>query len=120
MDTMASKVVRKHYSARWVTARIDHIEFLQPIYEDEELLFFASLNRVWNTSCEIGVKVIVKRKGTDIWTASGYFTFVALDSRGKPKPIPQVIPETEEELRRFQEADCRRSKRLAERKRPAK
>lgn len=116
MDTVAAKVARRHRRGNWVTARIDHLEFLQPIYEDETLLFYSSINRVWNTSCEIGVKVVVRRDNKDIWAVSGYFTFVALDTKGKPTPIPQIIPEGQEELRRFHEAEERRAKRLEERK----
>ena len=118
MDVIAGKIARKHKRGFWVTARIDHIDFLCPVYEDETILFFSSINRVWNTSCEIGVKILVQRPKTGILehVASAYFTFVHLDGKSRPAQIPSVIPETPEEKRRFEEAQERRAKRLAERK----
>lgn len=118
IDDRAAKVVRTHRRGRWRTAAIDHIEFLRPVYEDEILLFFASINRVWNTSCEVGVKILAKnpKTGLEEHVVSAYCTFVALDKRGKPTPVAQVVPQTPEELRRFKEAELRRQQRLAKRK----
>jgi acyl-CoA hydrolase len=74
----------------------------------------SSVNRVFRTSMEIGVKVFVEdlQTGNVRHTSSAYLTFVALDKSGVPAPIPQVIPETDDEKRRFEEAARRRDYRL--------
>jgi acyl-CoA hydrolase len=79
----------------------------------------SQVNRVFHTSMEVGVKVMVEdlMTGRKQHTCSAYLTFVALDARGKPAPITPVIPETEEEERRYREAEERREYRLALRKR---
>jgi len=71
---------------------------------------------------EVGVRVLVEDllNGVQQHTSSAYLTFVALDEQGKPSPIPPVIPETEEEKRRFDDAGERREYRLALRKRSRK
>ncbi len=80
------------------------------------------MNRVFRTSMEVGVKVLVEDllTGNQMHTSSAYLTFVALDNDGKPMEIVPVIPETEEELRRYQEAGERREYRLMLRKRSGK
>jgi acyl-CoA hydrolase len=77
----------------------------------------ASVNRVFNTSMEVGVKVFAERimTGERQHTSSAYVTYVAIDEQGRPKRVPPVIPETEEEKRRYREAAVRRNLRLATR-----
>jgi acyl-CoA hydrolase len=79
----------------------------------------ASVNRVFRSSMEIGVKVITEKllTGVRLHTCSAYLTFVALDENGKAVSVLPVIPETEDEKRRYREAGERREYRLALRKR---
>jgi len=79
----------------------------------------ASVNRVFHTSMEVGVRVMTEKMltGERRHTCSAYLTFVALDENGKPVPVCPVIPETEEEKRRYQHAGERRENRLAMRQR---
>ena len=100
-----------------MTLGVDSVRFLAPARHGEILVFQAAVNRVWRTSMEVGVKVWSEdfktpaRRRTHIFSA--YFTFVAVDERLCPVEIPQVIPESEEEKRRFAQADERRQRRLA-------
>jgi acyl-CoA hydrolase len=77
------------------------------------------VNRVFQTSMEVGVKVWVEdlRTGDRLHTSSAYLTFVAIDGKGKCHGVPPVIPETSEEKRRYEEALRRREYRLELRKR---
>jgi acyl-CoA hydrolase len=83
------------------------------------MILRSSVNRVFRTSMEVGVKVETENlmTGQRLHTCSAYLTFVALDEQGKTIPIPAVIPETEDEQRRFREAGERREYRLALRNR---
>jgi len=98
-----------------VTASIDHMTFLHPVHIGELLILKSAVNRVFRTSMEVGVKVWVENMTTGLvrHTSSAYLTFVALDSKHNRIPIAPVIPETEEDKRRFEEAGCRREYRLA-------
>jgi acyl-CoA hydrolase len=102
-----------------VTASIDHMNFLHPIQIGQLIVMHSQVNRVFHTSMEVGVKVMVEdlMTGRKQHTCSAYLTFVALDTHGKPAPIQPVIPETDEEKRRYREAEERREYRLALRKR---
>lgn len=117
IDSLAARVARQHSGLICVTASIDSMNFLAPVLEDETLIIKASVNHVWTSSMELGVKVLVKRKESVAHVASAYLTFVALDKAGKPTRVSPVIPETEDEQRRYQDADIRRQVRLANRHR---
>jgi acyl-CoA hydrolase len=73
---------------------------------------------VWNTSMEIGVKVFAEDilSGERGHTCSAYLTFVALDEQGRRHAVRPVIPETPDEIRRYEQADERRKQRLAHRR----
>ena len=90
------------------------MSFLHPIHIKQLLILKASVNRVFRTSLEVGVKVWVEDPGTGqvLHTSSAYLTFVALDHNGKPLAVAPVIPETEEEKRRYEQAERRREERL--------
>ena len=98
-----------------VTASVDHMTFLHPVHIGELLILKSAVNRVFRTSMEVGVKVWVENMTTGLvrHTSSAYLTFVALDSKHNRIPIAPVIPEAEEEKRRFEEAGRRREYRLA-------
>jgi len=102
-----------------VTASVDSLHFLHPVHINELIILRSSVNRVFRTSMEIGVKVMTENllTGARRHTCSAYLTFVAIDKQGKAVEIPSVIPETEEELRRYRQAGERREYRLAMRNR---
>jgi acyl-CoA hydrolase len=97
-----------------VTLAIDSVRFLAPAKHGDILILQASINRVWRTSMEIGIRVTAEnyssQKKTRIFSA--YFTFVALDDQLKPVPIPPVVPVTDEEKRRYEQAEVRRQHRM--------
>ena len=92
------------------------MHFLGPARRGDILIFRAAVNRTWRTSMEIGVKVLAEhyKTGQRKHILSAYFTFVAVDEYGKPVEVPQIIPETPLEKRRFEEADLRRTRRQEE------
>jgi acyl-CoA hydrolase len=104
----------RHARMPVVTASVDSMSFLRPIHIGQLVVLRASVNRVFRTSMEVGVKVCVEdlQSGEVRHTNSCYLTFVALDAEGRPREIPQVAPETEAELRRWREAEGRRKTRL--------
>lgn len=118
IDTAAGVVAKRHARSNVVTASIDSLDFHHPVYVGDVVFFKASINYVGNTSMEVGVRVEAENPitGEVRHTASAYLTFVALDENGKPKPVPKLIVETEEEKRRFREAERRRQIRLSEKK----
>lgn len=118
-DRIASVVADKHSEAKiCVTAQVDSMHFLAPAHRDDTLVFYASINRSWSSSMEIGVKVFAENYHlkTKRHIVSAYFVFVALDENRIPAKVPAVIPETEEEKRRYEEAEARLVRRQAERK----
>ncbi|MBL8179442.1 MAG: acyl-CoA thioesterase [Bryobacterales bacterium] len=114
VDIAAALAAMRHARCSVVTASIDHMNFLYPIHIGELVLLKASVNRVFTTSMEVGVKVLVEnlRTGAVRHTSSAYLTFVAIDEEGKKIALPQALPETDEEIRRYQKAGERRKIRL--------
>lgn len=115
VDLCGAIAAMRHARCTVVTAAIDQMTFLHPIHIGELVRLKSQVNRVFRTSMEVGVKVWVEnlQSGELKHTSSAYLTFVALDRAGKRVALPQVIPETEEETRRFEEAAERRAYRLA-------
>jgi acyl-CoA hydrolase len=118
VDLAAAMAGMRHARRPIVTAALDSMRFLHPVKIGQLIVLRASVNRVFNTSMEIGVKVETETllTGSKLHTCSAYLTFVALDENSRPAPIPPVIPETEDEQRRYREAGERREYRLAVRK----
>ena len=118
IDTAAGLVANRHTRSNTVTASIDRLDFHHPVYVGDLVTFKASMNYAGTTSMELGVRVEAENvfTGEVRHTASAYLTFVALDREGKPKPVPPLIPETDEEKRRNLEAKGRRDARLRDRK----
>src|SRR3954451_16570655 len=104
-----------------VTASVDQMTFLHPVRLGELVILKSQVNRVFRTSMEVGVKVWVENLQTRAirHTSSAYLTFVALDMTGNRVVLPQVIPDNEDDQRRFDMAAERRSYRLAFRERAA-
>lgn len=116
-DIIAAIAATQHSGIQCVTKRIDPFNFDDGVRRGEILIFYASVNRVWRTSMEVGVKIFAKhpvKNPTPRYVASGYFTFVNIGADGKPTPCRPVIPETDEEKRRYDQADLRRQSRLTE------
>jgi len=123
-DRLAGVVAQKHSGKIAVTLLVDSMRFLAPASQGETLIFKAAVNRVWQSSMEIGVKVCAENFQTSErrHVLSAYFTFVALDENGRPTTIPPVLPETIGEWRRYDEAELRRQTRLSKesaRKKPS-
>ena len=114
VDLAGALAAIRHARRPVVTASVDHMNFLHPVKIGQLILLKSSVNRVFRSSMEIGVKVWVEdlRTGAVRHTSSAYLTFVALDANGQTVPIPPVIPETEDEKRRYEEAARRRDYRL--------
>lgn len=114
-DRLALVVSERHSGITCVTASVDSMHFRAPAKDGDTLLFSASVNRAWTSSMEIGVKVLAENSysGDTKHIVSAYFTFVALDEDMKPAEVPDVLPTTADEKRRYQNAQIRRDGRLA-------
>jgi uncharacterized protein (TIGR00369 family) len=117
IDNCAGVVAVRHSRSNAVTASIDRLDFLYPVYAGDLVTFKASANYVGKRSMEIGVRVETENlyTGETRHTASAYLTYVALDKSGRPVELPPLILETEDQKRRNQEARSRREVRLRER-----
>ncbi|WP_405239462.1 acyl-CoA thioesterase [Lentisalinibacter orientalis] len=113
-DRTALIVAERHSGNTCVTAAVDSLNFLSPARTGETLVVKASVNRAWNTSMEIGVRVVAEnsRSGEVRHVVSAYLTFVGLDETGRPTAVPDVLPETDDEKRRYRSAQVRRDARL--------
>lgn len=114
IDITAAIAAQRHSRSNVVTASMDELDFHYPIKVGSLIVLKASVNYTGRTSMEVGVKVFSENTltGEQRHTSSAYLTFVALGADGRPALIAPVIPETEEEKRRFEEARNRRSLRL--------
>lgn len=117
IDIAAAIASSRHCNNVAVTASVDNLQFHHPIHLGDIVRLKASVNRAFNSSMEVGVRVEVENifTGNIIHSNSAYLTFVSIDSStGKPVKVPQIIPETEEEKRRYEQALKRREQRLKE------
>jgi len=116
IDNTAGIVAYRHARANVVTASIDRLDFHHPAFVGELLTFKASLNYVGRSSMEIGVRVEAENllSGDVRHVASAYLTFVSLDEKYKPKGVPALVLETDEECRRNREAISRSQMRRLE------
>ena len=117
IDVVGAISACRHSRAITVTASMDHLDFVAPVHVGEFLILKASVNRAFKTSMEVGVKAMVEDVlgGTGTrHVASAYLTYVALDMFGKKLEVPAVVPETEHQKRRFEDAANRRAMRTDE------
>jgi len=114
IDAVAGAAATRHARARVVTARIDQLSFLAPVYVGHLVTAKASVNHVGRTSMEVGVRVEAEDMltGNVVHVASAYLVFVATDEHGRPVSLPPLLAETDEERRRMKAAETRRSLRL--------
>src|SRR4051812_6662456 len=106
IDMAAAMAAHRHSRQYVVTASIDHLDFLVPVRVGDIIVLRSSVNRVYHTSMEVGVKVWVENYHTESsqHVSSAYLTFVAIDATGRRVPVAPVIPETDEEKRRYEDA----------------
>ena len=117
MDTASAVCAIRHARSTCVTASVDRVDFREPIHLGDLVIMKCSVNFVGRTSMEVGVRVEAEdlQTGNRRHTNSCYLTFVAIDRNGKPIEVPRLLPETDDELRRFEAAKARRQRRLEER-----
>jgi acyl-CoA hydrolase len=116
IDVAGALAAHRHSHQSVVTASIDHMDFLVPVRVGELVILRSSVNRVFRTSMEVGVKAWVEnyRLQQRRHVSSAYLTFVAIDAVGNRVPVAPVIPETADEKRRYEDAARRREIRTAE------
>ncbi|MCK1796967.1 acyl-CoA thioesterase [Streptomyces sp. XM4193] len=119
VDDAAGAVAGRHSGGAAVTASMDEMVFLEPVRVGDLVHVKAQVNWTGRSSMEIGVRVLAERwnestPATQVGTA--YLVFAAVGAEGRPRTVPPVIPETERDKRRYQEAQIRRTHRLARRR----
>ncbi|MBS1850227.1 MAG: acyl-CoA thioesterase [Acidobacteria bacterium] len=115
IDLAGAMAAHRHSRHYVVTASIDHMDFLFPVHVGDLVILRSSVNRVFRTSMEVGVKVWVENylEDTNHHVSSAYLTFVAVDEQGRHMPVPPVIPESPDQQRRYDDAGRRREIRRA-------
>jgi acyl-CoA hydrolase len=119
IDIAGAIAAHRHSHSHVVTASMDHIDFRLPVKIGDLLILKSSVNRAFNTSMEVGVKCWVENyiSGNTRHVASAYLTFVAVDEQGHRKHVPGLIPESDEDKQRYEDAGRRRELRKAEQER---
>jgi acyl-CoA hydrolase len=118
-DSTAGAVAQRHSGGPAVTAALDEMAFLEPVHVGDIVRTYAQVNWAGRSSMEVGVRVETQPwndpSTTALHVASAYFVFVAVDAEGRARPIPSLVPETADEVRRMREAEIRRHHRLSKR-----
>ncbi len=116
IDLAGAMAAHRHSRSYAVTASIDHLDFLVPVHVGDLVILRSSVNRVFHTSMEVGVKVWVENyiHDTCAHVSSAYLTFVAVDEAGRHVPVAAVVPESDEQKRRYDDAGRRREIRRQE------
>jgi acyl-CoA hydrolase len=116
IDLAGAMAAHRHCRQYVVTASIDHLDFLVPVKVGDLVILRSSVNRVFRSSMEVGVKVWVENYIADTrqHVSSAHLTFVAVDREGRRLPVAPVIPESDEERRRYDDAGRRREIRRSE------
>lgn len=113
-DTAAGLAAFRHSQGPCVTVAMDQMAFLEPVHVGDVVTVRASVNDVGTTSLECGVRIDAENPltGRRVHASSAYVVFVALDEHERPRPVPPLLAETEDERRRQQEAKLRRDSRM--------
>ncbi len=116
IDMTGAMAAYRHARTYMVTASMDHIDFIRPVHLGNLVTLKSSVNRAFSTSMEVGVKVWAEDSQTGVQqhVASAYLVFVAIDKQGRPQQVPELLPETPNEQRRYADALLRREHREAE------
>jgi acyl-CoA hydrolase len=116
LDSVAYACASRYSGSYVVTLSVDRVVFRQPIHVGELVTFLASVNFTGSTSMEIGIKVVTEniQQGLVRHTNSCYFTMVAVDEHRKPVQVPPLQTETEDQKRRFEQAEKRRDYRKSQ------
>jgi acyl-CoA hydrolase len=116
IDLVGAMAASRHSHGIPITASMDHLDFVAPVKVGDILILKASVNRAFNTSMEVGVKAMVEdvHAGTLRHVSSAYLTFVAVDNKGQRLVLPPIIPETDHQRRRYEDAGRRREMRAGE------
>lgn len=116
IDIAGAMACHRHARSYVVTASMDHLDFLAPVHVGDLLILKSSVNRAFHTSMEVGVKVFVENyiTGTSRHVSSAYLTFVAVDTHGRHLPVPPIVPVSNEEKQRYEDAGRRREARQVE------
>src|ERR1700684_2906116 len=116
IDLTGAIAAYRHARTHVVTASMDHIDFIRPVRLGDLVTLKSSVNRAFTSSMEVGVKVWAEntRTGDVAHVASAYLVFVALDEQGRVAKVPQLQPETPDEMRRYEDALRRREHRERE------
>jgi uncharacterized protein (TIGR00369 family) len=114
VDTAAALAAIKHSGGVALTVGIDEMTFLEPVQIGEVVVLRACVNDVGRTSMECGVRVEAEDPLTGVirHVNSAYLVFVAVDGQGRPRPVPPLIAQSEDERRRQREAKLRRERRI--------
>jgi len=114
LDVVAAIAAQKHSNRIVVTASADNISFKQPIALGNVVTLKSQVTRSFNSSMEVFIEVTAEDipANKKVMTHRAYFTFVAVDQNGKPIEVPEVVPETEDEIEQFEGALRRRQLRL--------
>ena len=114
IDVCAGVAAMRHASGAVLTASIDRLDFLSPVHVGEIVVLQAQVNYAGKTSMEVGCRVETEdmRTGTRRYVTKSYLTFVAVDHDGKPRGIPALELVTDNDRRRQQDAQRRRTERL--------
>ena len=115
IDACAGAAATRHARSRVVTAFVDELSFLAPVYVGDLVTAKASVNHVGRTSMEVGVRVEAENllTGNVVHVSSAHLVFVSIDEKGGPVALPPLVAETDDERRRMQAAERRRAQRLA-------
>lgn len=119
VDDAAGAVAGRHSGGPAVTASMDEMVFLEPVRVGDLVHVRAQVNWTGRSSMEIGVRVLAERWNESTpatHVGSAYLVFAGVDEAGRPRTVPPVLPETERDERRCQEAQIRRAHRLARRR----
>ena len=114
IDACGGVAAARHARSRVVTARVDELSFVAPVFVGDLVTARASVNDVGSKSMEVGVRVEAENTltGAVVHVSSAYLVFVAIDDAGKPIAVPPLIAETDDERRRMAQAKERRARRL--------
>jgi len=116
VDEVSFVSATRHARTNIVTASLDRMDFHSPVHIGDLVTLRSEVNAAWHSSMEVGVRVTAEnvRTGEVRHTGSSYLTVVALDEQGKPTAVPELVLETDEDVRRNKEANDRRRRRLAD------